>query len=174
MIFSRIRLGYGALAKASIISMPLLFHGCSGANANQPPVVVIPQARPAFPDPEHDTLPASKDTVQARSATALNISSPDDKHLEARLSVIRPDNSLDRVILDPKVTFYYQTSASKWEQIPGCISVSTCGIPSIAGRGKTASMIFEAAYQSESGSGLAASVSEPYLWEAGQASRTTY
>ncbi|MEW6035280.1 MAG: hypothetical protein AB1529_01590 [Candidatus Micrarchaeota archaeon] len=106
---------------------PLVITIPHGADAS--PLVEIPVARKAAP---------LKATVLSYSQYGPLV--------EARLSVIGPDNSLERIILDPKVTFYYLhpavTGASgEWTAIPGCRNVPECVIPAPLTREDLAVMI---------------------------------
>ena len=148
--------------------------GCAGMHdeAKAPHLIVlqIPKATSA---PNYEPLAENakgmkggrKAEPQKKQATFLTIFSPDDNILQACLSVIQSDNSLDRVILDPKVTFYHRASSSSWESIPGCVAVPTCDIPA-----RMKPMTFKADFSPESGTLLWPSVSEPYVWEPGQSS----
>ncbi len=108
------------------------------------PVVINIPAAPGAPSPLVEDI-GTRRTAPQKKATSLSYSQYGPL-VEARLSVIRPDNSLERIILDPKVTFYYLdpavTGASgEWTAIPGCRNVPECVIPAPLTRKDLAVMI---------------------------------
>lgn len=174
MVSSRASAVAGGIARISVLAFPALMPGCSGAKSTAPHPVVIDIPRPAFPAPVSEK-PMAKGQAHARTRlqTVLNVSSYDDKTLEARLSVMRPDNSLERVILDPKVTFY-SLAPSGWEAIPGCSGVVECPIPAPALAAKDGKFQFKAAFKPAPEETLRPSTSSPFVWEPGLSERTVF
>jgi hypothetical protein len=102
-------------AKVAALAAPMVLVECGGSGRNgahapaQPIVVVEVPAAPAQPkggeNPEHEKR--EKPAREAHKATVLNASIIPGCAIEARLSVIRPDNTLEKVVLDPKADFFY-------------------------------------------------------------------
>jgi hypothetical protein len=168
MLSSRLnRLGFSV---GLAVATPMLFPGCEGIRQDAKPTVVVIDI-PKSVEPLTDGTPKKEGPSQARKTTVLNISPYDDKVLEARLSVISLDNTLDRILLDPKVTFIMRSGES-WDAIPGCIEVSSCEIPPQAKTGKPAPVIFKAYYTPSATEPFLPSVSEPLRWEPGESERS--
>jgi hypothetical protein len=120
-----------AAAAAAIVSNLV---SCAGAHEKPaPPVVINIPAAPGTPAPLVEDAGTRRTTPQ-KKATSLSYSQYGPL-VEARLSVIAPDDSLERIILDPQVTFYYLRqpagggSPGTWATIPGCKAVPECVIP---------------------------------------------
>jgi hypothetical protein len=132
--------------RAAALAAPLVLVDCGGAPHSEPraaPVVVV-----EIPRPEAAAEPAQRESALGNEAggrrcrnglapqqmisTALNLSYYPNFNgnmvVEARLSVIRPDDTLEKVILDPKVTFYYRDSSGRFYAIPRCKAVFSCDV----------------------------------------------
>lgn len=143
--------------KAAFLGAPLLLSGCVTAIPEPARIVIeIPGKSVQISEP----LVEKNAKMEKKSHAILNISVSGNT-IEARLSVIRPDDSLDRVILDPDVTFFYQNDSGKWEAVPGCLQTPSCDFSSLMG-GKER-LIFKASYAAAHGN-FAHTSSEIAAW----------
>lgn len=154
------------MAKATVILS--LAGGCKPVESPKPIHSVIVETPQSVSSEPLKVQPAA-DPQLAKNSTYLTVSSHDDKVLEARLSVILPDDSLDRVILDPQATFYRLDERYVWNELPGCSSVSECSIPP---HKKGATMSFMATYHPQPDEVLLPSFSREFIWVDGQATKT--
>ncbi len=145
--------GLKACVAAASVSLPLVLVDCNAVKGNPRqagPVLTVevpPESVAARDDASGvRTRAAGKTSEQGAGGvqadgrnsrqdgirinnTALNLSyfpNGADLMLEARLSVIRPDGSLDRVILDPEVEFSYADSSGAFRRIAGCAISDHC------------------------------------------------
>lgn len=133
-------IGKTGVAKAIAVAAPMVLLEChSGIQAPAPvPVTVVtigPQ--PAFDSAHIAGRPAAMPSANTRSAekaqrTELDVQYYEGCVLRARLSVIRPDGSLDRIILDPKVNFDIESPGSGMK-VAVCRGSEECDVSKLAG-----------------------------------------
>jgi len=149
-------------AKAALLAAPFLLAGCASDMPMRPSpaVVTISEAKSGYAAPWEAEAGPKRAPSKALS-TVLNVNGYQGELLVANLSVVLPDNSLDRIIVDPIVTFSSLNSSGAWEFIPGCIRVSTCVVGPDSGR----KAVYRAEFTSETGSALKPALSEPFVFE---------
>ena len=121
----------GAAAAAAAVS------SCSAPKPRAPPDIAEVFIEPPSSNAAGGIAAPSRRPGQAEETCSAILalsyfsgdSMPGSGTIAARLSVIRPDGSLDRVILDPRVDFQYSPEGSSpgtWAPIPGCTGVPEC------------------------------------------------
>lgn len=164
--------GKTGVAKAIAIAAPMVLLEChSGtpnpANARDAPITVVNIEAPAQEakasakgQDDGAYLRRKPDMAQESRAlrTELNVDFYDGCVLRARLSVVNPDGSLDRIILDPKVDFSLE-GANSSIRIPVCSQTDECNVSLLAGPSVKFSAVrgIVATFKPENGSGLFAS-----------------
>ncbi len=130
------------MARVAAIAVPMVLIECHSGPAQMPPpnvtVVNIESSNPetgveASVRDANDSSGARrmKPKAAAERKTELNVDIYDNCMLRARLSVINPDGSLDRVILDPKIDFTLESTQSNGTGIV-CRQTWECDISHIA------------------------------------------
>ncbi|MCI0503337.1 hypothetical protein L0Y65_01345 [Candidatus Micrarchaeota archaeon] len=167
----------GKIAKAAAIAAPMVLVECGGMPKNDahpspvPVVVEVPAATGSANAGEAPPWERGKMPPPAKQAdTVLNAGIYPGCVIEARLSVIRPDDTLERVILDPKADFYYSKGGyqtAKGKLVGLCAKTAECDISefvrtniahqlmSLGGHQNEAGAYFRITYDPEAGSRLA-------------------
>jgi hypothetical protein len=155
--------------RAAAIAVPMVLVECGGApkNDTRPAPVVVVEAPKTT---QGEGMKAAGSRVkpektghtekQAQKQTLLRIHFYPDCIVEAHLSVVNPDNSLDRVILDPQVNFSWTPSGVPPYHGLGCDNVPQCDVSGIVSKHGRVSGFPEikAEFVPPAGSGLAPAV----------------
>lgn len=128
----------GKAAKIVAIAGPMVLVECHSIPKDVPraPVVVIIEAPAITGNAQTDGAPAGERHDQPAApkqmSTVLNAGINPGCVIEARLSVIRSDNTLEKVILDPKADFFYEAKNAHTQSdivLGLCSGVPECEVP---------------------------------------------